>query len=69
MFLTAIVAEIQKKTIPEVGTTIFRPPYTPVSIGALAGRSRGKNFRPYRLTPSHTWASELGAVFVETGTG
>lgn len=63
----AIMAEISGKTIPETGTTIFRPPYTPVAIGAFAGRSRGKNFRPYRLTPSHDWAKENGAEFVETG--
>ncbi|MEF2548935.1 sarcosine oxidase subunit alpha family protein [Aurantimonas sp. E1-2-R+4] len=63
----AIMAEIAGRSIPETGTTIFRPPYTPVAIGALAGRSRGKDFRPYRLTPSHDWAKEQGAVFVETG--
>ena len=63
----AILAELERKPIPDVGTTIFRPPYTPVSIGAFAGRSRGKNFRPYRLTPSHKWAEEQGAVFVEAG--
>ena len=63
----AILAECSGKTIPETGTTIFRPPYTPVSIGALAGRARGKSFRPYRLTPSHNWAKENGATFVETG--
>ncbi|NKB27345.1 MAG: sarcosine oxidase subunit alpha family protein [Rhodobacteraceae bacterium] len=63
----AIMAEQTGKTIPETGTTIFRPPYTPVPIGALAGRARGKEFRPYRLTPSHKWAEELGATFVETG--
>ena len=63
----AIMAEIAGKSIPEVGTTMFRPPYTPVALGALAGRSRGRDFRPYRKTPSHTWASEQGAVFVEVG--
>ncbi len=63
----AIMAECTGKTIPETGTTIFRPPYTPVPIGALAGRSRGKDFRPYRLTPSHKWAKDHGAVFIETG--
>jgi len=63
----AIMAEQTGKTIPETGTTIFRPPYTPVPIGALAGRARGKEFRPYRLTPSHKWAEEQGATFVETG--
>jgi heterotetrameric sarcosine oxidase alpha subunit len=63
----AILADISGKTIAETGTTIFRPPYTPVPIAAFAGRSRGKNFRPTRLTPSHKWAREQGAVFVETG--
>ncbi|WP_417455190.1 sarcosine oxidase subunit alpha family protein [Kiloniella sp.] len=63
----AVMAECTGKTIPETGTTIFRPPYTPVAIGALAGRARGKEFRPSRLTPSHSWAKEQGAVFVEAG--
>jgi len=63
----AILAEASGKTIPEVGTTIFRPPYTPVPLGALAGRCRGEDFRPYRLTPSHKWAEENGATFVEVG--
>ncbi len=63
----AIMAETSGKTIPETGTTIFRPPYTPVPIGAFAGRARGKDFRPYRLTPSHDWAKENGADFVEVG--
>ena len=63
----AIMAEASGKTIPETGTTIFRPPYTPVPIGAFAGRARGKHFRPTRLTPSHRWAEENGADFVETG--
>jgi sarcosine oxidase subunit alpha len=63
----AIMAELAGKSIPEVGTTMFRPPYTPVAIGAFAGRSRGRDFRPTRLTPSHHWAEERGAVFVEAG--
>ncbi|MEP3920402.1 sarcosine oxidase subunit alpha family protein [Ascidiaceihabitans sp.] len=63
----AIMAELAGKAIPEVGTTIFRPPYTPTAIGALAGRMRGKDFHPTRLTPSHYWAKEQGAVFVEVG--
>ncbi|WP_135506681.1 sarcosine oxidase subunit alpha family protein [Roseovarius aestuariivivens] len=63
----AILAEEAGKTIPEVGTTIFRPPYTPVPLGALAGRARGKDFRPYRLTPSHKWTEENGASFVTVG--
>jgi len=63
----AVMAEMTGKSIPETGTTIFRPPYTPVSLGALAGRSVGKEFHPTRETPSHKWAVEQGATFVEVG--
>lgn len=63
----AIMAELAGKAIPEVGTTIFRPPYTPTAIGVMAGRIRGQEFHPTRLTPSHFWAKERGAVFVEVG--
>ena len=63
----AVLAAATGRSIPETGTTVFRPPYTPVPIAAFAGRSRGKAFRPTRLTPSHRWAEEQGAVFVEAG--
>ena len=63
----AVMAELTGQSIPETGTTIYRPPYTPVAIAALAGRSTGADFRPTRLTPSHKWAVEQGAVFVEVG--
>jgi sarcosine oxidase subunit alpha len=63
----AVMAELLKRPIPDVGTTTYRPPYTAVSLGALAGGHRGKDFRPTRLPPSHQWALEQGAVTVETG--
>jgi len=63
----ATLASLTGKTIGEVGTTTYRPPYTPVAIGALAGHHRGPDFRPTRLTPSHEWAREQGAVFIESG--
>ncbi len=63
----AVMAELTGKSIPQTGTTMYRPPYTPVALGALAGRSTGPDFRPYRLPPSHHWAVEQGAVFVEVG--
>ncbi|MBS9478665.1 sarcosine oxidase subunit alpha family protein [Ancylobacter radicis] len=63
----AIMASLTGQGIAETGTTIFRPPYTPVSLGALAGHHRGKDFRPVRLTPTHEWARAQGAVFIETG--
>jgi methylglutamate dehydrogenase subunit C len=63
----AILADLSGRSIPEVGTTTYRPPYVPVSFGAMAGHHRGRDFRPIRLTPSHQWAAEQGAVFIETG--
>ncbi len=63
----AIMAGARGQSIAETGTTMFRPPYTPVAMGALAGRSRGTHFKPTRLTPSHQWAKEQGAEFVEVG--
>ncbi|MEM7300646.1 MAG: sarcosine oxidase subunit alpha family protein [Pseudomonadota bacterium] len=63
----ALMAATSGKSIEETGTTVFRPPYSPVPIGAFAGRSRGEDFRPVRHTPSHSWAKDQGAIFVETG--
>ncbi len=63
----AMMAELTKKSIPATGTTTARPPYTPVSLGVLAGEHREKHFKPTRLTPSHAWAKERGAVFIEAG--
>lgn len=63
----AVMAELTGKSIPETGTTIFRPPYTPVAMGTLAGRAVGRHFHPVRETPSHKWAVEQGAVFTEVG--
>ena len=63
----AVVAELTSRSIGETGVTTFRPPYTPVAMGALAGHHRGRDFRPTRLPPSHLWAQEQGAVFVEAG--
>ncbi|RVD30943.1 sarcosine oxidase subunit alpha [Mesorhizobium sp. M4B.F.Ca.ET.017.02.2.1] len=63
----AIMAAVTGKSIPETGTTIYRPPYVPVAIGAFAGHHRDETFHATRLTPSHHWAAEQGAVFVDTG--
>ncbi len=63
----AIMAGVSGRSIPQTGTTIYRPPQVPVAIGALAGHHRDENFHGTRLTPSHRWAKEQGAVFVDTG--
>jgi sarcosine oxidase subunit alpha len=62
-----VMSENLGKSIEDTGTTIFRPPYSPVAIGAFAGRRRAKEFYPTRYTPSHKWADEINAVFVEVG--
>lgn len=63
----AVMAELTGRSIPETGTTIFRPPYTGVSLGVLGGGDTGAHFRPRRLTPTHHWAAAQGAAFVEVG--
>ena len=62
-----ILAEARGVTPAEVGTTTFRPFYTPVSFGALTGMHRGRHFQPVRRSPLHGWAEKHGARFVETG--
>jgi sarcosine oxidase subunit alpha len=63
----AILAEAQEKTPPEIGTTTFRPPYTPVTIGAFAGYERDVLLDPVRRTPIHAWHEAHGAVFENVG--
>ncbi|SMF82422.1 N-methylglutamate dehydrogenase subunit C [Tistlia consotensis] len=63
----AVMAELRGLTVPEVGHTTFRPPYTPVTLGALGGREVGRAFRPVRRTPLHDWHLRNGAVMVEAG--
>jgi heterotetrameric sarcosine oxidase alpha subunit len=63
----AILASLTERSIPEVGTTVFRPPFSPISLGALVGHHRGKALKPTRYTSGHAWAKERGAVFVEAG--
>ncbi len=63
----AILAQSLNAPIPQVGTTTFRPPYTPVTIGALAGEARGDLFQPLRRTPIHEWHEKSGAYFEPVG--
>jgi sarcosine oxidase subunit alpha len=63
----ATLAETLGKTIPEVGVTTFRPPYKPVSFGAVAGQHVGELFHPRRTTAMHEAHVEAGAVFELVG--
>ena len=62
-----IMAGLRGMELGEAGTTTFRPPFTPLAIGAIAGRSVGKHFRPTRRSPLHEWHERNGAVFIEAG--
>ena len=63
----AVLAGALNAPIPAVGTTTFRPPYTPVTFGALAGESRGEIFQPLRRTPMHALHEAAGAYFEPVG--
>lgn len=63
----AIAAQALGKTIAETGTTTFRPAYTPVSFGTMAGRNVGAFFDPVRKTAMHKWHVDAGAEFENVG--
>ncbi|HTI75881.1 MAG TPA: 2Fe-2S iron-sulfur cluster-binding protein [Mycobacterium sp.] len=64
---SGITAELLGLPIEALGTTTFRPPYTPVAFAALAGRDRGALFDPVRTTALHDWHVAQGAVFEDVG--
>ncbi|MGR3502910.1 sarcosine oxidase subunit alpha family protein [Pseudaestuariivita sp.] len=63
----AVLADALHKDIPAVGTTTFRPPYTPISMGSIAGEARGELFQPIRKTPMHHWHDTHGAEWEPVG--
>lgn len=63
----AIMAQLSGRTIPEVGTTTFRPPFSAISMGAIANGEIGEKFMPLRRTPLHDWHLENGATMVNVG--
>ncbi len=63
----AILAEETGRAVPAVGTTTFRPPFTPVSFGAIAGLRHGVLYSPWRRLPAHAEHIALGADMREYG--
>ena len=63
----ALMAEITGRRIPEVGTTTYRPPFTPVPFPALAGPRSGELFNPVRRLPLEDDHRADGAFFQEYG--
>lgn len=62
-----VLAEATGKTIPEIGITTFRPPYTPFSFGSIAGTLTKELFLPIRRTPIFRWHEAQKAVFEPVG--
>ncbi len=63
----ALLAEALNKPIPDVGTTTFRPPYTPISMGAITGSAKGPLFKAVRQSPMHGWHDANGADWEPVG--
>ena len=62
-----LVSDLEKKIVPEVGHTTFRPPYTSVTIGTIIGREVGKDYKATRKSPMHLWHEKHNAIFVDAG--
>ena len=63
----AVLSKELGNSIPETGTTTFRPPYAPISMGAIAGEARGHLFQPIRRSPLHDWHDANGAHWEPVG--
>ncbi|KQU87468.1 (2Fe-2S)-binding protein [Mesorhizobium sp. Root102] len=63
----ALMAGITGRTVPEVGTTTYRPPFTPVPLASFAGARVGELMAPVRRLPLETIHRANGAVFQEYG--
>ncbi|MDH0624768.1 sarcosine oxidase subunit alpha [Pseudomonas chengduensis] len=63
----AIAARSMGISIVQMGTTMFRPNYTPVTFGAVAGRHCGELFDAKRYTAMQAWHVKSGAEFEDVG--
>jgi sarcosine oxidase subunit alpha len=63
----AILGQGLAADIGSVATTTFRPPYTPVTFGVIAGSEVGDLADPVRMTPMHQWHAANHALFEDVG--
>jgi sarcosine oxidase subunit alpha len=61
------VAALTDRKPADIGTTTYRPPFTPVALGALAGRQTGERYAPRRFLPAHAEHQALHAHWWEAG--
>jgi sarcosine oxidase, subunit alpha len=62
-----LMGENTGRAPPAVGTTKFRPPFAPITMGVFAGRRVGSLYRPLKRLPAQMWHEARGAVFEEYG--
>ena len=67
MHALGIIADTTGVKMGEVGTTTFRPPYTPLTFGTIVGRNVGEYFDIFRRTPMNDWHLENKAAFENVG--
>ncbi|MDO5647171.1 2Fe-2S iron-sulfur cluster-binding protein [Paracoccus sp. (in: a-proteobacteria)] len=63
----AVLSRALDQPIPATGTTTFRPPYTPLTLGTIAAEARGDAFQPLRKTPMDGWHASRGAAWEPVG--
>ena len=62
-----VISGLHGTGISALGTTTFRPPYTPLTFGAIIGHERRELFAQKRTTPMHPWHDRRGAVYEDVG--
>ncbi len=62
-----VIAGLRNVTVPEVGITTFRPPFTPLGFGSIVGHDRRGLFLQKRKTAMHPWHDNHRAVYEDVG--
>lgn len=62
-----VMAQLIDKPVPDIGTTKFRPPFNPVTLGALVGGRKGDQLNPMRQMPTADINQSLGALLEDFG--
>lgn len=63
----AVLSGALKQGVAQTGTTTFRPPYTPLTLGTIAAEARGPLFQPLRQTPMDGWHARNHAAWEPVG--
>jgi len=62
-----LLGKLRGVAASSLGHTTLRPPFVPVTLGAIAGREIGERFAPHRLLPMHDWHTAHGGLFQDFG--